>query len=588
VRSHEWAKAINRDCGYNWKASATHAVNDVVVPGGTTATLKRDAYGNLLEYYVSSISGTGTSGATEPTWPTTVGATVTDNPGANQVVWTCRYVTKVALFAWGDSTNVLSVGVKGSKGSVNPYDEDDSPVGFIADFSGTGSLSVTGGTALWANGGDLAFSGGTSYKRQEIAKLSGGAFQPPNTNNKGGTRADTEVSLDQLCIIDVNGATTRSITGSWMIPASTGWSSTTKNSDITWADLDSRQLTMMTLSGTPVPLRNAGGTLTFTGPNAHSGAVFKRPEWTANYKIRFNDSADSYTGGAGATLDHIETTHVGKHGFACKRVPALSAGQTETRSYQLIYVPDEDFDPSKLTTATLKGWFRNKDLSVGLDLVGTGWVNSATGTNLLGALKVANALDAPAISLTAGGVAQLVFDPTVDGTTGNGDYLTSLITTPYAQPLHFFMTVKVLETDTAASRFIFSQSAALTNIFNFEYYGSVNGWYISTPSRINLGVANLEDQYHTITFSVEQVALTNKARMSLIVDNGTKVHAPTSSSGTGTLDGFTLSGKWSGTHFTQGPAMGIRGDIVVAQGQMSIEERRKVCRYLMNQVGDDV
>lgn len=42
---------------------------------------------NGHQYQVDSISGTGSTAASEPTWPTTSGATVIDNAGANQVVW---------------------------------------------------------------------------------------------------------------------------------------------------------------------------------------------------------------------------------------------------------------------------------------------------------------------------------------------------------------------------------------------------------------------------------------------------------------------------------------------------------------------
>jgi flagellar hook protein FlgE len=50
---------------------------------GTTIV---DANGNIER--VSSVSGTGTTGAAAPAWTTTVGGTTTDNTGANQVVWT--------------------------------------------------------------------------------------------------------------------------------------------------------------------------------------------------------------------------------------------------------------------------------------------------------------------------------------------------------------------------------------------------------------------------------------------------------------------------------------------------------------------
>lgn len=61
-----------------WAASTAYAL-------GTTIL---DSNGNLQR--VTSISGTGTSGSgSHPTWSSTTGVTTTDNPGANQVVWTC-------------------------------------------------------------------------------------------------------------------------------------------------------------------------------------------------------------------------------------------------------------------------------------------------------------------------------------------------------------------------------------------------------------------------------------------------------------------------------------------------------------------
>jgi len=47
-----------------------------------------DSNSNMQQ--VTSISGTGTTGGSAPSWNTTVGATTTDNAGANQVVWTNR------------------------------------------------------------------------------------------------------------------------------------------------------------------------------------------------------------------------------------------------------------------------------------------------------------------------------------------------------------------------------------------------------------------------------------------------------------------------------------------------------------------
>lgn len=64
----------------SWAASHAYALNSFVKPLATQ---------NGYVFQATSISGTGTSGGSEPVWPTTIGLTVTDNPGANQIVWTC-------------------------------------------------------------------------------------------------------------------------------------------------------------------------------------------------------------------------------------------------------------------------------------------------------------------------------------------------------------------------------------------------------------------------------------------------------------------------------------------------------------------
>lgn len=81
-------------CGYTstsvtWQA--THAYT-------ASSSVTKPTHENGLVYACTSTSGTGTSGATEPTWPLTAGATVIDNPGANQVVWTCIGTPRAALW----------------------------------------------------------------------------------------------------------------------------------------------------------------------------------------------------------------------------------------------------------------------------------------------------------------------------------------------------------------------------------------------------------------------------------------------------------------------------------------------------------
>ena len=59
-----------------WTALSSRVVGNFAVPSPA----------NGFVYEVTSISGSGTSAASPPTWPTTIGATVTDNPGGNQIV----------------------------------------------------------------------------------------------------------------------------------------------------------------------------------------------------------------------------------------------------------------------------------------------------------------------------------------------------------------------------------------------------------------------------------------------------------------------------------------------------------------------
>lgn len=51
---------------------------------------RRPTVANGFRYEVTAIAGSGTSGGVEPVWPTTIGVTVVDNAGANQITWTCR------------------------------------------------------------------------------------------------------------------------------------------------------------------------------------------------------------------------------------------------------------------------------------------------------------------------------------------------------------------------------------------------------------------------------------------------------------------------------------------------------------------
>lgn len=64
-----------------WGTGATKVAGDYVRPL---------AGSNYDAVYVALDGGT-THGSTEPTWPTTVGATVVDNAGVNQITWRCEH-----------------------------------------------------------------------------------------------------------------------------------------------------------------------------------------------------------------------------------------------------------------------------------------------------------------------------------------------------------------------------------------------------------------------------------------------------------------------------------------------------------------
>jgi hypothetical protein len=67
-----------------WQASTAYAVGAYVVP--TTFGSLTGSVGRVFK--ATAVSGTGTSAGSQPTWPTTAGGTVVDNPGGNQITWT--------------------------------------------------------------------------------------------------------------------------------------------------------------------------------------------------------------------------------------------------------------------------------------------------------------------------------------------------------------------------------------------------------------------------------------------------------------------------------------------------------------------
>jgi hypothetical protein len=111
-----------------WAASTVYAVNDTIIPTSANGRL----------YRATAVAGTGTSAASEPTWPTTAGGTVIDNAGANQITWTEQ---TIALEA-GTITEVANAGAY-ARVTLNPS---------VSNWKGTGNETAgasagTSGTA---------------------------------------------------------------------------------------------------------------------------------------------------------------------------------------------------------------------------------------------------------------------------------------------------------------------------------------------------------------------------------------------------------------------------------------------------------
>lgn len=113
-QSHQATITYDKTATNTWSYSVTLPSGDATGSANATGTLSFDTSGNLIPPQttplyspatavtvgstivdangnvekVTSISGTGTTGGAAPAFGTTQGATTTDNPGANQVVWT--------------------------------------------------------------------------------------------------------------------------------------------------------------------------------------------------------------------------------------------------------------------------------------------------------------------------------------------------------------------------------------------------------------------------------------------------------------------------------------------------------------------
>ena len=561
----EWAKRINADCGKNWKASTSFAANSVVVPGGTFNSIRTDSSGRPLQYQMDATGGT--TGATEPNWPTTIGATVTDNGRT----WTCQELSTAALFAYTDALHRLFVEVKGVRGQNASADQQDSPMLLISAL-GTVSfgMSASPGTAAVEMG--MLQTSINAYAPGELAMLTDGILAPSGLANAGSGRAKVELTINSINIVDVAGATTKTISGEWELPY-TGFGATLEP----WWTAP-RQKTVTTVSGSVVPLLNTGGPITFSGTSPYAGLVFDQPEWDTGYAVDLSIAPSATTGSpaAATSFSYVKS----KYGIRFTRTPVCGAATSETRDVVLTRPTTlTGFDPSKCTSASLKGWFKNESIPVGLDYSATGWVNSATGTNLVAALKQSTVANQPTISNLADGLNETSFD-------GTNDYIEGAITTPYSQPVTVMFVAKYLNSTATPNHNIISGKVGGA-LFLLEYYPTI-GWYLNTGTRQNItGSTHLiEDAYHVISVKIDRTLLgSNTARRTHISrDNSTPSYPTTGDHGSSTLSTALILGAGYTGSYTNYANVSLR-EVLLFSGALSKAEERQCMQWLANKFG---
>ena len=105
---------------------------------------------------VTAVAGTGTSGATHPTWPTAVGGTVVDNSGTNQITW--RMVGP--SWIWAASTAVIpDQQIRDSNNNIQQCIFPGTTGGTAPTWSTLYGAPTQDGGAIWMNLGPSMFVG---------------------------------------------------------------------------------------------------------------------------------------------------------------------------------------------------------------------------------------------------------------------------------------------------------------------------------------------------------------------------------------------------------------------------------------------
>jgi hypothetical protein len=180
---------IGKPHNLNWAASTTYAANDIRKP--------TNANRNGFRYKVTA-GGGGSSGGSEPTWPTYIGATVTDNA----LTWTCDSLeetwypiqsirgTTILIDSGSQALATAGRGYHGTTESITTYKREPilmTPV--TASVALTGAVQKSGSIAA----GQVTYSGG--WNTTDMTTQTGETWISGQVDNGRGMDANTNSFL---------------------------------------------------------------------------------------------------------------------------------------------------------------------------------------------------------------------------------------------------------------------------------------------------------------------------------------------------------------------------------------------------------
>jgi hypothetical protein len=173
-----------------WTPNTVYAVGQNAQPGFYISGGHVLSKPNGLYYQVTAVTGTGTSGSAPPVWPTTSGATVVDNAGANQITWTCEGALPSGLY-----TQTIEVRTYGLlQGAVVPVLNGSTNAGTYWQYGGT-TIPPTGVGALPAAIWGTIPTGLVAGSTADVPQVGSGIFAAPgNLYN--------DVAVDHLDIVN--------------------------------------------------------------------------------------------------------------------------------------------------------------------------------------------------------------------------------------------------------------------------------------------------------------------------------------------------------------------------------------------------